>query len=274
MNPLYENMATSVFERMSLAAANYGAVNLGQGFPDFGWPDEILDVAARALRDGSNQYAPSRGLPALRNAVAAHYNRHHGTSFGADGICVTSGATEALAAAIFATVNPGDEVIVMTPAYDAYAPLIRRAGGTVREVELRAPDWRIERDTLAAAVGPATRAIILNNPHNPTGRLFDADEIEAVASVARDHDLDRDQRRGVGTSVDGRSVVRHHSFVAGDGGANLQMRIGRENLFADRVENRLDCSRAGDGDTGGARAPVPDLRFGAEFADGLRFRTR
>ena len=189
MNPLYENMATSVFERMSLAAANYGAVNLGQGFPDFGWPDEILDVAARALRDGSNQYAPSRGLPALRDAVAAHYNRHHGTSFGADGICVTSGATEALAAAIFATVNPGDEVIVMTPAYDAYAPLIRRAGGTVREVELRAPDWRIERDTLAAAVGPATRAIILNNPHNPTGRLFDADELEAVASVARDHDL-------------------------------------------------------------------------------------
>lgn len=189
MNPLYETMATSVFERMSLAAAQHGAVNLGQGFPDFGWPDEILNRAAVALREGSNQYAPSRGLPALRQAVAAHYNRHHGTAYEADGICVTSGATEALAAAILATVSPDDEVIVMTPAYDAYAPLIRRAGGIVREVALQAPDWRIDREVLAAAVTPATRAIIFNNPHNPTGRLFDADELEAVASVARDHDL-------------------------------------------------------------------------------------
>ena len=189
MNPLYEQMATSVFERMSLAAAQHGAVNLGQGFPDFGWPEPILDAAARALKQGSNQYAPSRGLPALRQAVAAHYNRHHGTAYEAEGICVTSGATEALAAAILATVEPGDEVIVMTPAYDAYAPLVRRAGGTVREVALAAPDWRIEEETLAAAVTPRTRAIVFNNPHNPTGRLFDAAELEAVASVARAHDL-------------------------------------------------------------------------------------
>ena len=189
MNPLYETMATSVFERMSLAAAAHGAVNLGQGFPDFGWPDEILDSAARALKDGSNQYAPSRGLPALREAVAAHYARHHGVETGAEGICVTSGATEALAAAILATVSPGDEVIVMTPAYDAYAPLVKRAGGVVREVALQPPRWRIEREALATAVTAKTRAIILNNPHNPTGRLFDAAELEAVASIAREHDL-------------------------------------------------------------------------------------
>ena len=189
MNPLYETMATSVFERMSLAAAQHGAVNLGQGFPDFGWPGAILDAAARALKEGSNQYAPSRGLPTLREAVTAHYARHHGLDTGADGICVTSGATEALAAAIFATVSPGDEVIVMTPAYDAYAPLIRRAGGVVREVALQAPGWRIERAALAAAVTPNSRAIIFNNPHNPTGRLFDAAELEAVASVACEHDL-------------------------------------------------------------------------------------
>lgn len=182
-------MATSVFERMSLAAAAHGAVNLGQGFPDFGWPDEILDSAARALKDGSNQYAPSRGLPALREAVAAHYARHHGVETGAEGICVTSGATEALAAAILATVSPGDEVIVMTPAYDAYAPLVKRAGGVVREVALQPPGWRIEREALATAVTAKTRAIILNNPHNPTGRLFDAAELEAVASIAREHDL-------------------------------------------------------------------------------------
>ena len=189
MNPLYETMATSVFERMSLAAAAHGAVNLGQGFPDFGWTDEILDSAARALKDGSNQYAPSRGLPALREAVAAHYARHHGVETGAEGICVTSGATEALAAAILATVSPGDEVIVMTPAYDAYAPLVKRAGGVVREVALQPPGWRIEREALATAVTAKTRAIILNNPHNPTSRLFDAAELEAVASIAREHDL-------------------------------------------------------------------------------------
>ena len=189
MNPLYQTMATSVFERMSLAAAQHDAVNLGQGFPDFGWPEAILDAAARALKEGSNQYAPSRGLPVLREAVAGHYARHHGIETGPEGICVTSGATEALAAAILATVSPGDEVIVMTPAYDAYAPLIRRAGGVVREVALQPPGWRIEREALAAAVTPNTRAIIFNNPHNPTGRLFDAAELEAVASIARDHDL-------------------------------------------------------------------------------------
>ena len=189
MNSLYETMATSVFERMSLAAAQHDAVNLGQGFPDFGWPEAILDAAARALKHGSNQYAPSRGLSALREAVAGHYVRHHGLDTGADGICITSGATEALAAALFATVSPGDEVIVMTPAYDAYAPLIRRAGGVVREVALQAPGWRIERGALAAAVTPNSRAIIFNNPHNPTGRLFDAAELDAVASVACEHDL-------------------------------------------------------------------------------------
>lgn len=189
MNPLYEQMETSVFERMSLAAAKHGAVNLGQGFPDFGWPDEILQAAAKAVTEGSNQYAPSRGLPALREAVAAHYGRHQGLDLTADNICVTSGATEALAAAIFAAVSPGDEVIVMTPAYDAYAPLIRRAGGIVREVALEPPGWRVERSALEAAVTPRTRALIFNNPHNPTGRLFDADELAAVAEVAVAHDL-------------------------------------------------------------------------------------
>ena len=108
MNPLYEQMETSVFERMSLLAAKHGAVNLGQGFPDFGWPEEILDTAAKAVVEGSNQYAPSRGLPTLRSAVATHYGRHQGLELSADNICVTSGATEALAAAIFATVSAGD----------------------------------------------------------------------------------------------------------------------------------------------------------------------
>jgi N-succinyldiaminopimelate aminotransferase len=189
VNPLYEQMSTSVFERMSGLAAKHGAINLGQGFPDFGWPDAILEAAARAVVEGSNQYAPSRGLPALREAIAAHYGRHYGLELAADHICVTSGATEALGAAILAVVEPGDEVVLLTPAYDSYAPMVRRAGGIVREVALRPPQWRIERKALEAAVSPRTRAIIFNNPHNPTGRLFGEDELRAVAEVAQAHDL-------------------------------------------------------------------------------------
>lgn len=189
MNPLYKNMPVSIFERMSLLAAQHEAVNLGQGFPDFGWPEEILDVAAGALKQGSNQYAPSRGLPELRQAVSDHYNRHHGLALDASHICITSGATEAIAAILLALVEPGDEVIIMTPAYDAYAPLVRRAGGLPVEVALRPPQWRIERESLEAAVTPRTCAIVFNNPHNPTGRLFGQDELEAVAAVARSHDL-------------------------------------------------------------------------------------
>jgi aspartate/methionine/tyrosine aminotransferase len=189
VNPLYENMQTSVFERMSTLAARHGAVNLGQGFPDFGWSDAILEAAARAVVGGSNQYAPSRGTPAIREAVAAHYGRHFGQDLAPEQVCVTSGATEALGAAILATVRPGDEVIIFTPAYDSYAPMIRRAGGVPREVALKPPAWRVERDALAAAVGPKTRAILFNNPQNPTGRLFDADELEIVAAIAREHDL-------------------------------------------------------------------------------------
>ena len=189
MNPIYEKMATSVFERMSGLAAKHGAVNLGQGFPDFGWPPQILEAAATAVVEGSNQYPPSRGLPALREAVADHYGRHQGVKLSPDHICVTSGATEALGAAILAVVEPGDEVILLTPAYDCYAPMVRRAGGTPREVALEPPEWRIDRGAIAAAIGPRTRAIIFNNPHNPAARLFDASELEAVAAIAREHDL-------------------------------------------------------------------------------------
>jgi len=189
VNPLYEQMKTSVFERMSGLAADHRAVNLGQGFPDFGWPEQILDAAARALKDGSNQYPPSRGLPALREAVAGHYNRHQGLDLHAGNICVTSGATEALGAAILATVKPGDEVLIFTPAYDSYAPMIRRAGGIPREIALQPPGWRIERALVETAIGPKTRALVFNNPHNPAGRQFDRDELDAVADLASKHDL-------------------------------------------------------------------------------------
>jgi N-succinyldiaminopimelate aminotransferase len=189
LNPLYEQMQTSVFERMSALATHYGAVNLGQGFPDFGWPDELLDAASQAMQEGSNQYPPSRGIPPLREAIAEHYNRHFDEALEPDHICVTSGATEAIASCILAAVTHGDEVIVFTPAYDCYAPMIRRAGGVVREIALRPPEWRIEQEALHAAIGPKTCAILFNNPHNPAGRLFDREELQTIADAAIANDL-------------------------------------------------------------------------------------
>jgi N-succinyldiaminopimelate aminotransferase len=189
MNPIYEAMPVSVFARMSELAARHGAVNLGQGFPDFGWPPQVIEAAAEALRNGSNQYAPSRGLSELREAVAAHYNRHYGESHTAEHVCVTSGATEAIGAAILASVSPGDEVIIFTPAYDSYAPMVRRGGAVPVEIALQPPEWRIEAGAIEVAITPRTRAIIFNNPHNPAGRVFDGQELEAVAEVARKHDL-------------------------------------------------------------------------------------
>ena len=142
---------TTIFAEMSALALATQSVNLGQGFPDFGWPDAILDRAAEALLRGSNQYAPSRGLPELREAIAAHYARQFGQDYLAGDICVTSGATEALSAAILATVSPGDEVIVFTPAYDSYIPTVRRGGGVPVEVALKPPEWRIEAEAIEAA---------------------------------------------------------------------------------------------------------------------------
>jgi N-succinyldiaminopimelate aminotransferase len=182
-------METSVFERMSQAAAKHGAVNLGQGFPDFGWPPEILEAAARAVVEGSNQYAPSRGLPALREAVAAHYQRHQGLDLSAENICVTSGATEALAAAILASIQPGDEAVLLQPFYDAYLPLVERAGGTAKTVSLEPPHWTVPLDKLEAAIGRRTRMIVLNTPNNPAGTLVDRATLEAIRTLCERHDL-------------------------------------------------------------------------------------
>lgn len=188
MNPLFESQPTSIFEHMSMLAREHGAINLGQGFPDFGWPQDVVERAAQALTSGSNQYAPMRGLPELRQAIADHYRAHGGLEIVADEVTVTSGATEALAAAIMALVTPGDEVVLFQPLYDAYVPLIRRAGGIPKYVTLTPPDWRITEEALAEAISDKTRLVVFNNPHNPTARLFDDAELGLVADACLRHD--------------------------------------------------------------------------------------
>jgi aspartate/methionine/tyrosine aminotransferase len=181
MNPVFASLPTSIFEAMSMAARERGAVNLGQGFPDFGWPDDVVAKAAAALTGAASQYPPMRGLPELREAVAAHYNRHQGLTLTPEQVIVTSGATEAIAASLIALISPGDEVVLFQPLYDAYLPLVLRAGGVPRLVRLTPPDWRITEEKLAEAFTPDTRFVVFNNPHNPTARAFDAEELALLA---------------------------------------------------------------------------------------------
>lgn len=179
----------SVFATMSGLALEHGAVNLGQGFPDDPAPQAVVEAARAALAAGHNQYPPSRGVPELREAVARHQREHYGLPVDpATGVAVTTGATGALAASVLGLVEPGDEVVTFEPAYDAYAALVDLAGGTLRRVPLRAPDLAVDADALAAACGPRTAVILLNSPHNPTGKVFTPAELELVAEQARRHD--------------------------------------------------------------------------------------
>lgn len=180
---------TTIFEHMSGLARQHEAINLGQGFPDFGWSPEVLAAGAEAITTGYNQYPPMRGLPVLREAVASFYGRRQGLALDPSQVIVTSGATEALAASIMAVAGAGDEVILFAPAYDAYAPLVRRAGARPVWVELQPPDWQASAEAIAAAVTPATRAILLNTPHNPTGGMAGPAMLAAIVELARKHDL-------------------------------------------------------------------------------------
>jgi N-succinyldiaminopimelate aminotransferase len=182
---------TTIFTEMSALAERTGAINLGQGFPDEDGPAEMLAAAAAALRAGHNQYAPLAGVPALREAIAAHQRRFYGLEVDpVDGVQVTFGATEAIAAALLGLLEPGDEVVVFEPLYDSYAAGIAMAGARRRVVTLRPPDWAVDPDALAAAVArPRARLLLLNTPHNPTGKVFSRAELELVAAVCAEHDL-------------------------------------------------------------------------------------
>jgi N-succinyldiaminopimelate aminotransferase len=188
VHSVYANMPMTVFEEMSGLARSLGAVNLGQGFPDAPGPLAIRQKAADAVLDGYNQYPPMVGLPELRQAVAGHYARTQDLNLDwASEVTVTSGATEALAAAFLALVNPGDEVVVFQPVYDAYLPLIRRAGGTPVLVTLQPPHWRFDRAMLEAAFTEKTKLVVLNNPINPAGVVLPREDLELLAEVCIAH---------------------------------------------------------------------------------------
>jgi len=187
-----QGFATTIFSEMSALAVATGSVNLGQGFPDTDGPDEVLEAAAVAVaRDsGFNQYPPGPGIAALREAIAAHQRRFYGLDFDPDGeVLVTAGATEAIAASMLSLVGPGDEVVAFEPLYDSYAASIAMAGATRRTVVLRSPGFGFDPQELRRAVTKRTRLILLNTPHNPTGKVFGPEELRAVAEVALEHDL-------------------------------------------------------------------------------------
>jgi N-succinyldiaminopimelate aminotransferase len=181
---------TTIFTEMSALAERTGAINLGQGFPDYDGPTEVLEAAQAAIRSGRNQYAPLAGVPALREAIAAHQRRFYGIELDpATQVQVTMGATEAITAAVLGLCEPGDEVLAFDPSYDSYAPAAAMAGATFATVPLHPPDWRFDPAELAAAVTPRTRLLIVNTPHNPTGRVLDRAELEAIAAVCREREL-------------------------------------------------------------------------------------
>jgi N-succinyldiaminopimelate aminotransferase len=185
-----QDIPPTIFSQMSALAVRTQSVNLGQGFPDVDGPPDVIARAAAALQGGQNQYAPGIGIPALRQAVARHQQRHYGLDLDADSqVVVTTGATEGIAAALLGLVDPGDEVVVLEPYYDSYVAMIQMAGGVRRPVTLRAPDFRLDPDELRAAVGPRTRFVLLNTPHNPTGTVLTRAELQSVANLAIEHDL-------------------------------------------------------------------------------------
>lgn len=181
---------TTIFTTMTALAEQTGAINLGQGFPDEDGPKLVIDAAVDALRGGHNQYAPLPGIPALREAVAEHQRRRYGIELDpATQVQVTFGATEALASALLALVQPGDEVAMLDPSYDSYAAVVALAGGVPRAIPLDPPGWRVEPAAVDAVVGDRTRVLLVNSPHNPTGRVLDATELDVLAEACRRHDV-------------------------------------------------------------------------------------
>jgi N-succinyldiaminopimelate aminotransferase len=190
LNARLQGYSSTIFAEMSALAVSTGSLNLGQGFPDSDGPDSIKRAAIRAIEAGHNQYPPAIGIPALRSAIALHQKRYYGLDFDPDTeILVTAGATEAIAACLLSLCEDGDEVVMFEPYYDSYAACTAMAGAQRRVVQLRAPDWTFDPKELEKAVTKRTRLILLNTPHNPTGKVFSSAELQMIADVCVRHDL-------------------------------------------------------------------------------------
>ena len=186
-NPVFAGLPTTIFTVMSALAMEHGAINLGQGFPDQDGPEAIRAVAARALTEGPNQYPPMKGIAELRRAVSAHARAFYGLEYDPESeVLVTSGGTEALTAAILGLVGPGDEVVLIEPAYDSYRPIAEAAGATIRTLKLAPPGWQLTQEALAQAITPRTRLVVINSPLNPVGRVFTGDELQLLARAVQE----------------------------------------------------------------------------------------
>ncbi|HEV2529784.1 MAG TPA: aminotransferase [Thermomicrobiales bacterium] len=224
-NQLYANLQMTVFESMSQLAGIHGAINLGQGFPDDPGPETVRAKAAEASVSGWNQYPPMAGLPELRAAVADHYRYHQAIELDPDReVLITSGATEAIASAILALIEPGDEVVLFQPMYDAYRPMVLRAGGVPRYVTLTPPDWRLTEPALRAAITDRTRLIVFNHPINPAARSFSPDELDLLARVVSETNATviSDEVWEHVTSGN----ARHRSLLAVDGLRDRTIKVG------------------------------------------------
>jgi N-succinyldiaminopimelate aminotransferase len=188
-NSIMSSYGTTVFTVMSQLATDHGAINLGQGFPDQDGPADIREVAARAMIEGPNQYPPMMGMVELRQAVATANKRFYDLDVDWQSqVMVTSGATEALADCLLGLINPGDEVVMIEPLYDCYLPMVQRAGGIAKLVRIEPPEWTLPRQQLEEAFSDKTKLILLNSPHNPAGKVFDADEMAFIAALVEKHD--------------------------------------------------------------------------------------
>lgn len=189
MNPVFADLPVTVFEAMSQLARDNSAINLGQGFPDDPGPEDIRRAAADALMHGNNQYPSMMGIPELRKAIAAHYAHWHKVEFDPMAeVLVVSGATEALAGSLLGLIEPGDEVVLFQPMYDAYVPLIRQAGGVPRFVRLEPPHWRLNEDALCRVFNKKTRFVVFNNPLNPAAVVYPREDLELLARYCQEFD--------------------------------------------------------------------------------------
>ena len=207
-------VGTTIFTVMSQLAAEHKAINLGQGFPDFDPPEALRDALARAMREGHNQYAPMTGIPRLREQIALKTEHLYGRRVSPDTeVTVTSGATEALFAAIACCIRLGDEVVLLDPCYDSYQPAIDLQGARAVHVPLRLPDFSVDWQRVREAITPRTRMIVVNSPHNPSGAVLSAADLEALAELARDHGLwvlsDEVYEHIVFDGAQHQSVLRH-----------------------------------------------------------------